>query len=479
MKQPSLPFWQVWNVSFGFLGVQLGFALQNANVSRVLSDLGADLHSLSLFWLAAPIMGLLVQPIVGAASDHTWNRLGRRRPFILGGAIAAAVGMLLMPNAPLFVSLMVPMLFGGLMLALMDGAFNVTMQPFRALVADMVPNEQRTLGYSIQALLINIGAVIGSILPFLLTNVIGLDNTAPKGEVAPTVTWAFYIGATALLGTVIWTVIRTKEYAPDDYNRYKGLTATAPTEKKSITVRLGNFWQLFINMPKTMRQLALVQFFSWFSLFIMWVYTTPAITQYIWGIEAKWFDADYLHSLSVIPPEIAAAKGAAGDWVGIIFAAYSLFAAIFSIFLTRIANRFGRKLTYALSLLAGGLGYMSFLLFQNSDMVHVNLLITEVTVPQGALDLIIPMIGVGIAWAAILAMPYAILSSSLPADKTGVYMGIFNFTIAAPQIVSGLVAGQILKYAFNNEAIYIIVLAGVCMVLGAISVMFVKDNEKS
>jgi maltose/moltooligosaccharide transporter len=213
MKQPTLPFWQVWNVSFGFLGVQLGFALQNANVSRVLSDLGADLHSLSLFWLAAPIMGLLVQPIVGAASDRTWNRVGRRRPYILGGAIAAATGMLLMPNASLFVAFITPMLFGGLMLALMDGAFNVTMQPFRALVADMVPNEQRTLGYSIQALLINIGAVIGSILPFVLTNIIGLENTAPKGEVAPTVTWAFYIGASALFLTVLWTVIRTKEYA--------------------------------------------------------------------------------------------------------------------------------------------------------------------------------------------------------------------------------------------------------------------------
>ncbi|PUA28493.1 MAG: MFS transporter [Cellvibrio sp. 79] len=477
MKQPSLPFWQVWNVSFGFLGVQLGFALQNANVSRVLSDLGADLHSLSLFWLAAPIMGLLVQPIVGAASDRTWNRVGRRRPFILGGAIAAAVGMLLMPNAPLFVSIMAPMLFGGLMLALMDGAFNVTMQPFRALVADMVPNEQRTLGYSIQALLINIGAVIGSILPFLLTNVIGLDNTAPKGEVAPTVTWAFYIGASALLGAVLWTVFRTKEYPPEEYNRYKGLTAAVPVEKKSLAVRLGDFWQLFINMPKTMRQLAVVQFFSWFSLFIMWVYTTPAITQYIWGIEAKWFDADYLHSLAVIPPEIAAAKGAAGDWVGIIFAAYSLFAALFSIVLTRIANKLGRKLTYSLSLLAGGLGYISFLFFQNTEIVHVDLFITQIDIPQGALDLIIPMIGVGIAWAAILAMPYAILSSTLPADKTGVYMGIFNFTIAAPQIVSGLVAGQILKYVFNNEAIYIIVLAGVCMILGAISVMFVKDSE--
>lgn len=477
MKQPTLPFWQVWNVSFGFLGVQLGFALQNANVSRVLSDLGADLHSLSLFWLAAPIMGLLVQPIVGAASDRTWNRVGRRRPYILGGAIAAALGMLLMPNASLFVTFMAPMLFGGLMLALMDGAFNVTMQPFRALVADMVPNEQRTLGYSIQALLINIGAVIGSILPFVLTNVIGLENSAPKGEVAPTVTWAFYIGASALFVAVLWTVIRTKEYAPEDYYRYKGLTpVTAPTVKPSMGTRLANFWQLFINMPKTMRQLAVVQFFSWFSLFIMWVYTTPAITQYIWGVEAKWFDASYLHSLDAIPQEIAAAKGAAGDWVGIIFAAYSLFAALFSIVLTRIANRIGRKLTYSLSLLAGGLGYMSFLFFQNAEIVHVNLLITHVEVPQGALDLLIPMIGIGIAWAAILAMPYAILAGSLPADKTGVYMGIFNFTIAAPQIVSGLVAGQILKYVFNNEAIYIVVLAGASMVLGAIAVYFVKDS---
>lgn len=476
MKQPGLSFWQIWNVSFGFLGVQLGFALQNANVSRVLSDLGADLHSLSLFWLAAPIMGLLIQPIVGAASDRTWNSIGRRRPYILGGAIAAAIGMLLMPNAPVFVAFIAPMLFGGMMLALMDGAFNVTMQPFRALVADMLPNEQRTLGYSVQALLINIGAVIGSILPFLLTNVIGLDNSATKGEVAQTVTWAFYIGATVLFASVLWTAIRTKEYSPAEYNAYKGL-APKPVTKLSFTQRLGNFWQLFIHMPRTMRQLAIVQFFSWFSLFIMWVYTTPAITQYIWGIDAKWFDSDYLHSIDAIPPEIAAAKGAAGDWVGIIFAAYSLFAVFFSLVLARVANYCGRKLTYSLSLLAGGIGYISFLCFQSAEVVHVNLLITQVDVPKGALELIIPMIGIGIAWAAILAMPYAILSSSLPADKTGVYMGIFNFTIAAPQIVSGLVAGQILKYVFHNEAIYIIVLAGVCMILGAISVYFVKETD--
>jgi len=476
IKQPTLSFWQVWNVSFGFLGVQFGFALQNANASRVLSDLGADLHSLSLFWLAAPIMGLLVQPIVGAASDRTWNRLGRRRPFIFGGALVATLGMLLMPNAPIVVTYMAPMLFGGVMLAIMDGAFNVTMQPFRALVADMVPDEQRTLGYSIQSLLINIGAVFGSILPFLFTNVIGLSNSAAKGQVAQSVIWAFYIGATALLGAVLWTVIRTKEYAPADYLRYKGLQAAEPSTA-SLTVRLGNFWQLFINMPNTMRQLAIVQFFSWFSLFAMWVYTGPAIAQYIWGVDTKWFDPNFLHTVDAIPAQVAAAKGAAGDWCGILFAAYSLFAALFSLVLTRLTNKIGRKATYSLSLLAGGLGYISFLAFRNADIVHVNLLITQIDIPQGALNLVLPMIGIGIGWAAILTMPYSILSSSLPADKTGVYMGIFNFTIAAPQIVSGLVVGQLLKYVFENQAIYIIVLAGVSMLLGAASVCFVKDAD--
>ncbi|SEA08783.1 MFS transporter [Microbulbifer marinus] len=481
VKQPKLPFWQVWNVSLGFLGVQFGFALQNANASRILSDLGADLHSLSLFWIVAPLMGLIVQPIVGSASDRTWSRFGRRNPYILFGAIAAALGMAFMPNAGIVVAFVAPILFGGVMLALMDAAFNVTMQPFRALVSDMVPSEQRTLGYSVQSLLINIGAVCGSMLPFILTNVIGLENTAQAGEVAPSVIWAFYIGASVLLGSVLWTVFRTKEYTPEQYNAYKGIDADQlareRAEQKSLSQRLGGFFQLLFTMPKTMRQLALVQFFSWFALFIMWVYTTPAITQHVWGVEAKWFDSHYLETVGQVPAHIAAAKGAAGDWVGIIFAAYSLFAALFSIVLARIANTFGRKPTYALSLLLGGLGYISFLLFQGGEPTQVNLLITEVTVPSGALGLLLPMVGIGIAWAAILAMPYAILSDSLPASKTGVYMGIFNFTIAAPQIVSALVAGAILKGVFDNQAIYIIVLAGVFMVLGAASVFFVREER--
>jgi len=485
--KPQLSFWQLWTVSFGFLGVQFGFALQNANVSRILSDLGADLHSLSLFWLVAPIMGLIIQPIVGAASDRTWTKLGRRSPYLLAGAVAATIGMLLMPNAPLFVAFMAPMIFGALMLALMDASFNVAFQPFRSLVSDMVPAKQRNSGYSIQSLLINIGAVIGSILPFVLTNVVGLENTAEAGQVAPSVVWAFYIGATVLLGSVLWTVFKTKEYPPEEYYQYQGLTqqeaqealAKEKAQKRTLGEKLSEFWGLMKTMPKTMRQLAVVQFFSWFALFIMWVYTMPAIAQHIWGVDAHWFDPHYIEQMGGVPAEIAQAKGAAGDWVGILFAAYSLFAAIFSVFLSKLADTLGRKFVYSVSLLAGGIGYLSFMMIQAPEITTVNLLITEIDVPQGAVSLFVPMIGVGVAWAAILAMPYAMLAGSLPPSKTGVYMGIFNFTIAAPQIVSGLLTGWILSSVFDNEAINIIMLAGGAMICGAIAVLFVNDKEQT
>jgi maltose/moltooligosaccharide transporter len=480
-QQPTLSFFQIWNVSFGFLGVQFGFALQNANVSRILTDLGADLHSLSLFWIVAPLMGLLVQPIVGAASDRTWNKMGRRKPFIFAGAIAAVIGMVMLPNAPLFVAFMAPMIFGVLMVALMDASFNVCFQPFRSLVSDMVPPKQRNIGYSVQSVLINIGAVVGSILPFMLTNVIGLDNTAQKGDVADSIVWAFYIGATVLLGSVLWTVFRTKEYSPQDYYAYKGMDANqvvlAQRDKKTLTLRLKEFFHLCKTMPDTMRGLAIVQFFSWFALFIMWVYTTTAITQHIWGVDIKWFDSEYLASVNnVLPQDVIDSKGAAGDWVGILFAAYSLFAAIFSVFLARLADKFGRKLVYAGSLFLGGVSYISFMFFQDLTPTHVDLYITEVVVPAGAVNLLFPMIGIGVAWAAILAMPYAMLAGSLPADKTGVYMGIFNFTIAVPQIVSGLTAGLILTVVFDNVASNIIVLAGVSMIIAGVAVFFVKEH---
>lgn len=471
-SKPNLKFWQIWNMSFGFLGVQFGFALQNANVSRILNDLGADLHSLSLFWLAAPVTGLIVQPIIGGASDHTWNWLGRRGPFILGGAIFATLGMVLMPNAPLFVKFIAPMVFGGIMFALMDGAFNVTMQPFRALVADMLPVKQRNLGYSVQSLLINFGAVIGSILPFLLTNVIGLDNAAKAGEVAPTVVWSFYIGGTVLLGSVLWTLISTREYPPEQFMSFQGDDAEQAEEKEEQKANFfSRIYTLIKDAPITMKQLALVQFFSWFALYIMWVYTTPAVGQALWGIDAAYYNMDK----SEIPTDVLQKMGSAGDWVGILFAAYSLFAAIYSGFMGRIADRFGRKLVYTISLLLGGLGYISILFFKPGETVNVNLLITTAQVPQGGLLWLLSMMGVGISWAAILAMPYAILSNALPKQKMGIYMGIFNFTIAGPQIISGLLGGWIISSLFNGNAISMLVISGICMILGALSVTLVKD----
>jgi maltose/moltooligosaccharide transporter len=440
MKQlPKLSFWQIWNISFGFLGVQFGFALQNANVSRILSNLGADLHHLSLFWLAAPVMGLIVQPIVGAASDKTWNRLGRRLPYVLGGAIVSMLAMFMMPNASMVVAFMAPVVFGALIFALMDGSFNVTFQPFRALVADMLPEEQRNVGYSIQSFLINAGAVIGSVLPYFLTNVLGVANDAPDGQVPNSVIWSFYIGGSVLIISVLITVLKTKEYPPAEFAEYKNISEKEQKEKTS-------FWQLLKSMPKTMLQLAVVQLFAWFSLYLMWVYTTPAVAQHYWHTEVG--DAS------------SAAYNEAGNWVGIIFGAYSFFAAMFSIAMPWLARKTNRKTVYAGALVAGALGYVSMYLFSNPNMLFVS------------------MLGVGIAWAAILSMPFAILSSALPAKKMGVYMGIFNFTIAGPQILSGLLGGNILKQFFDGHAIYILVLAGVSMLLGAISVYFVEDKQK-
>lgn len=444
--KPKLSFWQIWNVSFGFLGIQMGFALQSANVSRILSNLGADLHALPLFWLAAPVMGLIVQPIVGAASDKTWNRFGRRGPYILGGALVATLSMWLMPNASLVVSLIPALVFGALMFALMDGSFNITMQPFRALVADMVSEDQRTLGYSVQSFLINTGAVIGSILPYVLTNMLGVANEAPEGQVPASVIWSFYLGGAILLISVLWTVFRTKEYEPKTYCEQNGLDHDTwindKNEKKSLTENISDFFGLMKNMPKTMMPLAIVQFFSWFALYIMWVYTTSAVAQHVWGRPIHDTSSKYYQQ--------------AANWVGIMFSAFSLFAAIFSILMTRIAKAIGRKTTYMASLILGGIGYISMF---------------YITSPNA---LIFSMIGIGIAWAAILAMPYSILSESLPADKMGVYMGIFNFTIAGPQIISGLIGGVILTSLFGNQAIYMMIVCGVSMLLAALAVSFVK-----
>ena len=441
MKKPQLSFWQIWNLSFGFLGVQIGYSLQNGNTSRILEALGADVHSIGYFWLAAPLAGLIVQPIIGLSSDKTWTRLGRRIPFIFFGAIVSALAMFFMPNAEYFTYLLPPLIFGAVMLLLMDTSFNVTMQPFRALVGDMVNDEQRNLGYSLQSALINFGAVFGSLLPWILAKS-GVANVPAAGEkVAASVIWSFYIGGAILLVTVLWTVFRTKEYAPKEHALYNDIDL----ESKTVTEKTSIF-KLISNAPKIFWQLGIVQFFSWFALFLMWVYTTRAIANQVWGAEA------------LDPKSIGFNE--AGDWTGVLFAFYSAVAALFSLLIPSIAKSIGRKKTYSFSLLLGGIGLASMYFVHDKNI------------------LLLSISGVGLAWAAILAMPYAMLSGSLPADKMGVYMGLFNATITIPQIAAGLLGSTIIAL-FGGFPMAIIVIAGVSMLIAGLAVFFVREVKSA
>ncbi len=435
----KLSFWQIWNMSFGFLGIQMGFALQNANASRILQTFGADVEHLSLFWLVAPITGMIVQPIIGHYSDRTWTRLGRRRPYFLAGAILAAIGLFLLPNASLFIAFLPALWVGAGFLMIMDASFNIAMEPFRALVADKLPTDQRTLGFAVQTLLIGIGAVLGSWLPYILAEWVGIEAVAKTGIVPGNVILAFILGATILVGTILWTVLRTTEYPPEKLEESYGIE-----KKKGITAIFSDFWQ----MPKTMRQLGLVQFFSWFALFSMWVFTTPALAQHVWGLPAT--------------DRSSVEFNEAGNYVGLIFGVYNLVSALFALFLPVIAVKIGRKMTHAVCLVAGGLGLMS---------------IIWVTDPSMKWFLNFSMLGVGIAWASILAMPYAILAGSIPPKKMGVYMGIFNFFITAPQICNGFVGGFIVKYLYNGQAIYSLFTAGIILIIAAGCVIFVEDRD--
>ncbi|MFZ4520318.1 MAG: MFS transporter [Bacteroidales bacterium] len=426
MKRPALSFWQVWNMSFGFLGIQFGFALQNGNASRILLTFGADVHNLSWFWLVAPITGMVIQPIVGYLSDKTWCRLGRRRPYFLAGAFLTSIALVLMPNAPHLASFIAPMFIGGGLLMIMDASINISMEPFRALVADKLPEEQHTLGFSMQTLLIGIGAVVGSWLPYILGNWMGISKTAgASGLIPDNVTYSFYIGAFVLFGAILWTVFSTTEYPPEQLTR------------EEADQKPGKFM-----IPPVMIKLLLVQFFSWFALFSMWVYTTPAVALKFYGTA----DAN------------APSFQEAGDWVGILFGIYNGVSAVIAMLLPVVAKRLSKKVTHALALSIGGLSLLSFLVIGDPHM------------------LIIPMIGIGIAWGSILAMPYAMLASSIPPRKMGVYMGLFNMSITIPQIVSGVFSGLILKYFFADNPILCIVMAGISMFLGAISALFIKEK---
>jgi maltose/moltooligosaccharide transporter len=432
--KPKLNYWQIWNMSLGFFGIQFGFALQNGNASRILSAFGAEVEHLSLFWLAAPLTGMIVQPIIGHYSDHTWTRLGRRRPYFLSGAILASIALMFMPNADLLVAILPPLYVGAGILMIMDASFNVSMEPFRALVADLLPSDQRTLGFSIQTILIGLGAVVGSWLPYVFAEYFGVEKNAEAGGVPFNVTLSFYVGAIVFLLTILWTVISTKEYPPEKYSHDQ-------SPAKGLSQIFGDF----LSMPTAMRQLGFVQFFSWFALFSMWVFSTPAIATHIYHVPVTDAQSETYQN--------------AANWVGIIFGVYNGVSALYAFLLPAIAAKVGRKRTHTLSLIAGGIGLISIYFIQDPKL------------------LIISMVGVGMAWASILAMPYAILAGSIPPYKMGVYMGIFNFFITFPQIVNGIIGGSIVKYIYNSQPIYSLVMAGIFLFIAAFCVRFVEDKD--
>lgn len=435
--KPKLKFFQILSMSMGFLGIQFGFALQNSNASRILQTFGADVEHLSWFWIAAPLTGLIIQPLIGYYSDRTWTRIGRRRPFFLVGSLLAAIALILMPNAGVFTDFLPAMFVGAGFLMMMDASFNVAMEPFRALVADMLPEEQSTVGFSIQTFLIGIGAVIGSWLPYLLAEVFGFSKVAEPGSIPENVAVSFYIGAAVLVLSILWTVFTTREYSTEELNKFHGRIELKESSG------LSDIFRSFVTMPKTMKQLSLVQFFSWIALFGMWVFTTPAVAQHVYGLDVN-------DTSSAIYQD-------AGNWVGIIFGVYNGVAMFYALAIPFVVKKIGKKWTHSMSLLAGALGLLSIYLIKDPQL------------------LILPMIGVGIAWGSILSLPYAILAPSLPANKVGVYMGLFNIFITVPQIINGIFGGPLVKRVFESQAIFAIILSGIFLLFASVSVIRIKE----
>lgn len=437
-EKPKLSIAQIFTMSFGFLGIQFGFALQNGNTSRILRSFGADVDQLPMFWIVAPLVGMIIQPLIGHYSDRTWNRLGRRKPYFLTGALLSATALVFLPNSGMLAGVIPALWVGAGMVMIMDCCFNVAMEPFRALVADNLPDTQRTLGFSIQTFLIGVGAVAGSYLPQFLADH-GVSMEAGKDGVADDIKYAFYIGAAVFVIAILVTVFFSKEYNPAEYEKYHGKAETAGEGKSGIR----EIFSDFAKMPKTMKQLGLVQFFSWFALFSMWVFTNDAVAVHVYGLSS----ADTKNVL----------YNEAGNKVSAAFGVYNLVAMFYALALPFIARAIGRRLTHAISLIAGGIGLISIYFVKDPAMLNYC------------------MIGVGLAWASILAMPYVILSSSIPPGKLGIYMGIFNFFITLPQIVNGILGGPIVKHLYNGQAIYAIVLAGIFLLCAAVSVIYVYD----
>ena len=497
--KPRLTFWDIWNMSFGFLGIQIGFALQNANVSRIFETLGARVEDIPILWIAAPVTGLVVQPIVGYFSDRTWTRLGRRRPYFLGGAILASLALLAMPNSP-------ALWVAAGMLWVMDASINISMEPFRAFVGDNLPAAQRVTGFAMQSFLIGTGAVAASMLPWLLTR-FGVSNEAPEHVIPDSVRLSFYLGAVVFFVAVLWTVVRSREYSPAEMASFEenrareGVvrarrTAAEYAERGSRQLRLGGIllvvggllsvwlarqaiYQVmilsagigvagallmaggllqrggrydngfvtilndFLDMPRTMKQLAWAQFFSWFALFAMWIYTTAAVTSHVYGTTDT----------------SSALYNEGANWVGVGFAAYNGVAAAAAFAIPPLARWSSPKIAHLICLLCGALGLFSIYFLSDPRM------------------LLGSMVGVGIAWASILAMPYAILTGSLPPSKLGYYMGVFNFFIVIPQIVAAALLGFFVGRFFDGRAIYALVIGGGSLVLAAVLMLRVDDRD--
>ncbi|PLK23657.1 MFS transporter [Porphyrobacter sp. TH134] len=510
VHKPALSAGQIWNMSFGFLGIQIGFELQNGNVSRIFQTLGADVGSLAILWIAAPMTGLIVQPIIGHLSDKTWNpRFGRRRPYFLVGALLASLALFVMPNAPV-------LWVAAGMLWVMDASLNITMEPFRAFVGDNLPDRQRTMGYAMQSFFIGTGAVLAGALPWVMTNWLGLSNVAPAGEIPETVRWAFYIGGAALLAAVCWTVFSTKEYSPEELARFEaargqGAAVRSVRIQRSaaqfltggmvwimagaviaalVTAARGEVRPAFLGtievaqelyvlaalvagfgviqliagslrrqeretsgfmevvsdlfaMPRTMRQLAVVQFFSWFAMFALWIYGTPGVTEYHFGAA----DA------------ASAAYQDGADWWSLMGSVRNGLAAAAALGFVMVAAKIDRTRLHAINLTLGAAGFAAMLLIRDPALLWL------------------PQIGIGIAWASIVALPYAILAGCVPPEKMGIYMGVFNIFIVVPQLLAATLLGFLVTNLFGGEPIYAMAIAAVSFVLAAAATLLVSDGE--
>ena len=430
--KPRLNFAQLWNMSFGFFGIQFGFALQNANVSRIFQTLGAELNNIAILWIAAPITGLLVQPIVGYLSDRTWHPWwGRRRPFFFIGAILASIALFLMPNSSTL------WMAAGL-LWILDASINISMEPFRAFVGDKLPASQRTSGFAMQTFFIGLGAVIASLLPYIFTNVFHFSNTAPEGIIPNSVKYSFYIGGVIFLAAVMWTVFTTREFPPDDIKKWEA-------EKLKKSGLAHGFMEIVSGiktMPPTMLQLAVVQFFTWLAFFSMWIYTTAGVAQNAYGTSDT----------------TSKAFQDAGDWVGVMFMVYNGISALTAFLLPIFAARTSRRFTHMLCLIIGGIGLIGLYLIKSPML------------------LLLPMVGVGLAWSSTLTMPYAILAGALPPHKMGFYMGVFNFFIVIPQIVAAAILGFFVNNVFNNQSIYALLVGGVSMIIAGFCNFLIKEK---